>query len=244
MFSVKKINAYYDGIHALKNVSLHVKEGESVVLIGSNGAGKSTLLNCISGVVPIRKGSVIFNELEITHFSPEKIVALGIVQVPEGRQLFHPLTVLENLELGAYPRYSRGKKEEIGRDLAYIMQLFPILKERSRQKAGTLSGGEQQMLAIGRALMNRPKLVLFDEPSLGIAPLVVLIIFEVIRKLKEEGVTILLVEQNARAALRIAARAYVIETGRITLEGEGKALMENEEVKRAYLGRDYRNRVV
>jgi len=242
MLYIKSINAYYGGIHSLKDVSLHIDKGEIVALIGSNGAGKSTLLNCISGVVPIRTGSILFNNLEITHMSPEKIVGLGIVQVPEGRQLFNPLTVLENLELGAYLRFSKGDKKEIGKDLDYVLKLFPILKERAYQKAGTLSGGEQQMLSIGRAIMGRPKLMLLDEPSLGLAPLVVEEIFEVIRKLQQDGATILLVEQNAKGALKVAHRAYVIETGKITLEGKAKALMENEEVERAYLGKDYREK--
>jgi len=242
MLSVRQINTYYGGIQALRSASLHVKKGEIVALIGSNGAGKSTLLNCISGVVPVRSGSIIFNELEITHLPPEKIVKQGIVQVPEGRQLFNPLTVLENLELGAYLRFSKEDKKEIEKDLAYVMDLFAILKERKHQKAGTLSGGEQQMLSIGRAIMDRPKVMLLDEPSLGLAPLIVLEIFDVIKKLQEDGTTILLVEQNAKASLKVATRAYVIETGRITLEGEARTLMQNEAVKTAYLGKDYREK--
>ena len=239
MLTVKGVNTYYGGIHALKSASLDVEAGEVVALIGSNGAGKSTLLNCISGVIPIHSGSVIFNNFEITHMTPEKIVGLGVVQVPEGRQLFNPLTVLENLELGAYLRFSKRNKKEIEKDLDSVMELFHILKERKNQKAGTLSGGEQQMLAIGRAIMDRPKLMLLDEPSLGLAPLVVLEIFDVVRKLQKDGTTILLVEQNARAALKVATRGYVIETGRITLEREAKALLEDKNVMRAYLGKDY-----
>jgi len=239
MLTVKGVNTYYGGIHALKSASLEVEAGEVVALIGSNGAGKSTLLNCISGVVPIHSGSVIFNDCEITHMTPEKIVGLGVVQVPEGRQLFNPLTVLENLELGAYLRFSKRNKKEIEKDLDSVMELFHILKERKNQKAGTLSGGEQQMLAIGRAIMDRPKLMLLDEPSLGLAPLVVVEIFDVIRKLQKEGTTILLVEQNARAALKVATRGYVIETGRITLERGAKSLLEDKNVMRAYLGKDY-----
>lgn len=242
MLVIENINTYYGGIHALRNVSLHIKVGEIVALIGSNGAGKSTLLNCISGVVPIHTGSISFNDFEITRFPPEKIVDQGIVQVPEGRQLFNPLTVLENLELGAYLRFSKGNRKGIEKDLGHVLELFPILKERRDQKAGTLSGGEQQMLSIGRAIMSRPKLMLLDEPSLGLAPLLVGEIFNVIQKLQEDGTTILLVEQNAKAALKVATRAYVIETGRITLQGEAKGLMENEEVKRAYLGKDYREK--
>jgi branched-chain amino acid transport system ATP-binding protein len=239
MLTVKGVNTYYGGIHALRSASLKVEEREIVALIGSNGSGKSTLLNCISGVVPIHSGSVIFNDSEITHLTPEKIVGMGVVQVPEGRQLFNPLTVLENLELGAYLRSSKGDKKEIEKDLDSVMELFPILKERKNQKAGTLSGGEQQMLSIGRAIMDRPKMMLLDEPSLGLAPLIVVEIFDVIGRLQKEGTTILLVEQNARAALKVATRGYVIETGRITLEGEAKALLEDKEVLRAYLGKDY-----
>ncbi len=242
MLNIENINTYYGGIHALKNVSLHIEVGEIVALIGSNGAGKSTLLNCISGVVPASTGSITFNNLEITPLTPEKIVDLGIVQVPEGRQIFNPLTILENLELGAYLRFSKGSKKEIEKDLDYVMKLFPILKARKKQKAGTLSGGEQQMLSIGRAIMGRPKLLLLDEPSLGLAPLMVIEIFDVIQKLQEDGATILLVEQNAKASLKVANRGYVMETGRITLEGEAKALMEDKDVMRAYLGKDYREK--
>jgi branched-chain amino acid transport system ATP-binding protein len=242
MLDIQNINTYYGGIHALKNVSLHIEVGEIVALIGSNGAGKSTLLNCISRVVPARTGSIIFNNLEITPLTPEKIVGLGIVQVPEGRQIFNPLTVLENLELGAYLRFSKRNKKEIEKDLDYVMKLFPILKVRKKQKAGTLSGGEQQMLSIGRAIMGRPKLLLLDEPSLGLAPLMVIEIFDVIQKLQEDGATILLVEQNAKASLKVANRGYVMETGRITLEGEAMALIEDKDVMRAYLGKDYREK--
>ncbi len=243
MLFVETINTFYEGIHALRDVSLHIEAGEIVTLIGSNGAGKSTLLNCISGVIPTRTGSITFNQAEITGMPPEKIVGLGIVQVPEGRQIFNPLTVLENLELGAYLRFSKGNKKVIERNLDYVMDLFPIFKERKNQKAGTLSGGEQQMLSIGRAMMGHPKVMLLDEPSLGLAPLLVKEILDVIRKLKGDGTTILLVEQNAKAALKIANRAYVMETGRITLEGDTKALAENEGVKRAYLGKDRHERM-
>jgi branched-chain amino acid transport system ATP-binding protein len=242
MLTVKRVNAYYGGVHALKSASLEVKEGEIVALIGSNGAGKSTLLNCISGVVCIHSGSVTFCDRDITNLAPEKVVGQGIVQVPEGRQLFNPLTVLENLELGAYVRFSKGDKKEIKKDLDAVMELFHILKDRRNQKAGTLSGGEQQMLSIGRAIMDRPKLMLLDEPSLGLAPLVVLEIFDVIRKLQKDGTTILLIEQNAKAALKVANRGYVMETGRITLEEEAKALIEDKDVMRAYLGKDYREK--
>ena len=242
MLIVNSVNTYYGGIHALKSASLDVNVREIVALIGSNGAGKSTLLNCISGVVSIHSGSVIFNDCEITNLAPEKIVGQGIVQVPEGRQLFNPLTILENLELGAYLRFSKRNKKEIEQDLTYVLELFQTLKERKNQKAGTLSGGEQQMLSIGRAIMDRPKLMLLDEPSLGLAPLVVREIFDVIKKLQKDGTTILLVEQNAKAALKVADRGYVMETGRITLEGEAKALIEDNDVMRAYLGKDYREK--
>ncbi|MBS3907252.1 MAG: ABC transporter ATP-binding protein [Syntrophaceae bacterium] len=242
MLNIDLINTYYGQIHALKDLSLHIEKEEIVALIGSNGAGKSTLLNTVSGVTPPRTGSIRFNKTEISRRSPEKIVAQGIVHVPEGRQLFGPLTVFENLELGAFLRFSRESRKDIEKDLRYVMELFPILKERREQKAGTLSGGEQQMLSIGRAIMGRPQLMLLDEPSLGLAPLVVIEIFNVIRKLQEDRTTILLVEQNARAALRIADRAYVLETGRITMEGNAKVLIEDEGVKKAYLGNDYREK--
>ncbi len=240
MLRVENIAASYGGVVALTDVSLHVKEGEIVSLIGSNGAGKSTLLNVVSGIVRCRSGRVLFVDQDITNKRAEQIVDLGIGQVPEGRQLFNPLTVVENLEMGGYLRYKRGLAKEVGRDIQYALSLFPTLKERQKQLAGTLSGGEQQMLSIGRALMGRPKLLLLDEPSLGLAPLLVQEIFKVVRRLREEKSTILLVEQNARAALRVADRGYVLETGRITLEGEGQDLLANEQIKRAYLGKGYR----
>jgi branched-chain amino acid transport system ATP-binding protein len=236
MLQVKDIDAYYGGIHALRGVSLHIRVGEIVALIGANGAGKTTILNVISGIIRPEWGTVIFTDQDITHFPPEKIVQMGIGQVPEGRQLFNPLTVTENLELGAYVRYKGRDKREILEDMEYVLDLFPILKERRKQAAGTLSGGEQQMLSIGRTLMGRPKLILMDEPSLGLAPLLVREIFRVTQQLNEDGTTVLLVEQNAKAALKIAHRGYVIETGRVVLEGPSTRLSENEEVKRAYLG--------
>ncbi len=238
MLTVESISAHYDGVRALREVSLEEREGEVVALIGGNGAGKTTLLNIISGVVRPSSGRIFLKGEDITSFSPERIVGLGIGQVPEGRLLFGPLTVYENLELGAYKRRKKEEKKDVSEDFEYIFQLFPVLKKRIEQKAGTLSGGEQQMLAIGRGLMGKPILMLLDEPSLGLAPLVMQEIFHVIRRLKTEGTTILLVEQNARAALKVSDRAYVLEAGRIRVKGRANDLLENEEVKRAYLGED------
>jgi branched-chain amino acid transport system ATP-binding protein len=212
MLKIKNINTHYGKVHALKNVSLHLNKGEIVTLIGANGAGKTTLLNTLSAITPASSGEILLEGKGVTGLSPDRIVSLGLSQVPEGRQVFNPLTVEENLELGAYLRYrAGGQKGEISADLERMFQMFPRLKERRRQAAGTLSGGEQQMLAIGRALMARPKLLLLDEPSMGLAPLVVQDIFKVIQLLRsEEGTTILLVEQNARAALKVADRGYVL----------------------------------
>jgi branched-chain amino acid transport system ATP-binding protein len=222
----------------LQDVSLEEKEGEIVALIGGNGAGKTTLLNLVSGIVRPSRGKIFFKGEDITALTPERIVQMGIGQVPEGRLLFGPLTVKENLELGAFKRWGREQKQKVTKDFEYIYRLFPILKKRLVQKAGTLSGGEQQMLAIGRGLMGNPILMLLDEPSLGLAPLLAQEIFSVIERLKNEGTTILLVEQNARAALKISDRAYVLETGSIRLQGSAPDLLQNEEVKRAYLGQD------
>ncbi|QWV95446.1 ABC transporter ATP-binding protein [Geomonas oryzisoli] len=240
MLKIKNINAYYGKVHALKNVSLHLKAGEIVTLIGANGAGKTTLLNTLSGIIPTASGEILLEGKNIVGQAADRVVSLGLSQVPEGRQVFNPLTVEENLELGAYLRYrAGGQRVEIGTDLERMFLMFPRLKERRRQAAGTLSGGEQQMLAIGRALMARPKLLLLDEPSMGLAPLVVQDIFKVIERLRgEEGTTILLVEQNARAALKVADRGYVLETGKVILEGKASELLENKDVQRAYLGRD------
>jgi len=240
MLKIKNINAYYGKVHALKNVSLHLNRGEIVTLIGANGAGKTTLLNTLSAIIPAASGEIILEGKPVAGLSADRVVSLGLSQVPEGRQVFNPLTVEENLELGAYLRYrAGGQKGEIAADLERMFQMFPRLKERRRQAAGTLSGGEQQMLAIGRALMARPKLLLLDEPSMGLAPLVVQDIFRVIEHLRsEEGTTILLVEQNARAALKVADRGYVLETGKVILEGIASELLENKDVQRAYLGRD------
>ncbi|KAB0666643.1 ABC transporter ATP-binding protein [Oryzomonas japonica] len=240
MLRLKNINTYYGKVHALKNVSLHLGEGEIVTLIGANGAGKTTILNTISGVTPAGSGEVLFRKEPVTALTSDKIVKYGISQVPEGRQVFKPLSVEDNLELGAYLRYrSREDRAVIRRDMTQVFALFPRLEERRRQLAGTMSGGEQQMLAIGRALMANPRLLLLDEPSMGLAPMVVQEIFRVLERLRREnGVTILLVEQNAKAALKLADRGYVLETGKIILEGPSAELLENAEVKRAYLGKD------
>jgi len=240
MLRIKNINTYYGQVHAIKNVSLHLAEGEIVTLIGANGAGKTTLLNSLSGIVPPRSGEILFNESDISRLAPHGIVRLGISQVPEGRQVFKPLSVEDNLELGAYLNYkTRGGKARAKKDMEMVYELFPILRQRQKQLAGTLSGGEQQMLAIGRALMATPKLLLLDEPSMGLAPMIVQEILKVIENLsKEKKTTILLVEQNARAALKIAHRGYVLETGRLILEGAADELLENKDVQRAYLGRD------
>ncbi|MBW2037600.1 MAG: ABC transporter ATP-binding protein [Deltaproteobacteria bacterium] len=240
MLRIKNLHAYYGRIRALENVSLHVRPGEIVSLIGANGAGKTTLLNSISGLIPCAEGEIYFEGRKITGLSSEKVVAAGISQVPEGRQIFHPLTVLENLQLGAYLRFKKKEKKAIERDMEWIFELFPRLKERVKQIAGTLSGGEQQMLAIGRALMARPKLLLLDEPSMGLAPLIVRDIMNTTSALRDKGVTILMVEQNARAALRISDRGYVLETGRVILQGSSEEILNDNEVKRAYLGKDYK----
>jgi branched-chain amino acid transport system ATP-binding protein len=240
MLKIKHLNTYYGQVHALKNVSLHLRQGEIVTLIGANGAGKTTILNSLSAVTPARDGEIHFAGAPIHALSPERVVELGVSQVPEGRQVFKPLSVEENLELGAYLRFrKREGRGEIRASLEEVYGLFPRLRERRRQAAGTLSGGEQQMLAIGRALMARPKLLLLDEPSMGLAPLVVQEIFAIIAALaRSSGTTVLLVEQNARAALKLADRGYVLETGKVILEGEAAELLENKEVQRAYLGKD------
>jgi len=234
MLELRNVETFYGNIMALKGVSLAVSEGEIITLIGANGAGKSTTLMTICGIVPPRYGEILFMGKPIQRTEPHEIVALGISQVPEGRRIFPLLTVMENLDMGAF---LRKDKAGIAKDMEYIYSLFPILKERRHQQGGTLSGGEQQMLAISRALMARPRLLLLDEPSLGLAPLIVQLIFRIIRKINEENrTTILLVEQNANMALQIAHRGYVMENGRITLEGTAASLFDNEEVKRAYLG--------
>jgi len=241
MFRVSNIRAGYDGLEILHGVSLHVDAGEIVTIIGANGAGKSTLLNALAGIVRPFSGSALFAGGEIAGLAAEAVAARGCLLVPEGRQIFADLTVWENLLLGAYLRARRDGRKKTERDIDEICRLFPILAERREQAAGTLSGGEQQMLALGRALMAKPSLLMLDEPSIGLAPLVVREIFRVIVTLRTQGVTILLVEQNARAALSIADRGYVMETGRIMVEGSAEELAGNHDVRRAYLGRDYRS---
>ena len=240
MLRVASAVTYYAHVQALKGVSLHVQPREVVAMIGANGAGKSTVLRTISGLTPAARGSVEFDGRDVTRATPEQIVAAGISHVPEGRQLFYPLSVADNLLLGAYRWPRRLKRSDLGEGLERVYELFPILRERRDQTAGTLSGGEQQMLSIARALMARPKLLLLDEPSVGLAPMVAREIFSTIARLREQGVTVLLVEQNARAALDVADRGYVLETGRVVLEGTAEELREDREVQRAYLGRGYR----
>lgn len=233
MLEIKDIHTYYGNIQALKGVSLKVDEGEVVTLIGSNGAGKTTTLRTIQGLTRPRQGTILFENQPLESKSSEAIVRLGVSQSPEGRLIFPRMTVLENLEMGAYLRHD---KLGIKSDLERVLHLFPRLKERLTQKGGTLSGGEQQMLAIGRALMSRPRLLLLDEPSMGLAPMLVSQIFAIIRDINTQGTTILLVEQNARMALSIANRGYVIQTGQVVLEGNAKDLQTNETVRKAYLG--------
>ncbi len=234
MLELKNLQTFYGGIQALKDVSMKVSEGEIITLIGANGAGKTTTLMSICGIVPPRSGDILFMGKPIHDLSPNAIVSLGISQVPEGRRIFPYLTVMENLDMGAF---LRADKEGIKQDMEYIFELFPILAERRHQAGGTLSGGEQQMLAISRALMARPMLLLMDEPSLGLAPLIVKQIFEIIRKVNtENNTTIFLVEQNANLALKVAHRGYVMETGRITLADSAEKLLADEKVKKAYLG--------
>ncbi len=233
MLKVKNLNVYYGNIHALHNISFEVNEGEIVTLIGANGAGKTTTLHSISGLIPIESGEIEFLGHKLQTFSPHKIVGLGLIQVPEGRRIFSNLTVRENLEMGAFIRKDR---EQIKKDYEMVYTRFPRLKERLRQMAGTLSGGEQQMLAIARALMSKPKLLLLDEPSMGLAPLLVKEIFSIIQEINQAGTTVLLVEQNAHLALSVADRAYVLETGRIVAQGSAKALASSEDVRKAYLG--------
>lgn len=233
MLSVENLSVNYGGIKALKSISLEVPDGQIVTLIGANGAGKSTTLRSISKLVKMKTGKIVYNGEEITALNAKQTVERGIVQVPEGRHIFPDMTVLENLKIGAYLR----KDDKVSRDISYMYELFPILKERQKQLAGTLSGGEQQMLAVARALMSKPKLLMMDEPSLGLAPLIIRDIFNIIQRVNtEEHLPVLLIEQNANFALKFAHYAYVLETGSIQLEGTGKELMSNEKVKELYLG--------
>ena len=233
MLELKGVRTFYGNIQALWDVDLRIEEGEIITLVGANGAGKSTTLMSICGAVPIAGGEILFNGAPIHTLRPDKIVRLGISQVPEGRLIFPDLTVRENLELGAY---LRNDKSGIAKDMDFAFDLFPILAERRNQAGGTLSGGEQQMLAISRALMARPRLLLLDEPSLGLAPIIIRQIFDIIRRVNEHGTTVFLVEQNANQALKVANRGYVMETGRITLHDDSARLLANEDVRRAYLG--------
>ena len=246
LLSVKDLNVYYGAIHAIKGISFDVNEGEVIALIGANGAGKTTILHTITGLIPAKSGTIEFeakkkdsNEQDQTETvglcktAPHKIVTLGMAHVPEGRRVFSELTVLENLKMGAY---TRKDKKEIGDTIQKVYRRFPRLEERKSQIAGTLSGGEQQMLAMGRALMSQPKIILMDEPSMGLSPILVEEIFDIIKEISESGTTVLLVEQNAKKALAISNRAYVLETGNIVLEGNSQELMNDESIKRAYLG--------
>ena len=232
ILKVDNINVYYGAIHAIKGISFEVNEGEIVTLIGANGAGKSTTLQTVSGLLRSRTGSIEFNGENISHVPAHKLVYKGLAQVPEGRRIFLQMSVEENLEMGAFTQKSAG----IDADIESVYEQFPRLRERKKQIAGTLSGGEQQMLAMGRALMSHPKLLMLDEPSMGLAPILVEQIFDIIRELHKAGATILLVEQNAQLALQVANRAYVLETGKLTLAGSGKELLESDSIKKAYLG--------
>lgn len=233
MLEVKDIEVYYGMIQAIKGVSFHVNEGEVIALIGANGAGKTTILHTVSGLLAPKSGSVMFEGKDITKIPGHKIVSMGMAHVPEGRRVFAQLSVLQNLKMGAY---TRKDKEEIQKTLKTVFERFPRLEERQNQLAGTLSGGEQQMLAMGRALMSHPKIILMDEPSMGLSPIFVNEIFDIIQEVSKSGTTVLLVEQNAKKALSIADRAYVLETGNIVLEGKASDLLENDAIKKAYLG--------
>lgn len=238
MLRIKNLESGYGRLKVLKKVTMHIRQGEIVTIIGANGAGKTSLLRTVSGLIRARSGEILFDMKDIGKMTPEKIVFLGCSMVPEGRQVFSTLTVRENILLGAYPQFRKKQGAAVRSDLERVYGIFPRLKEREKQLAGTLSGGEQQMLAIARALMARPKLIMMDEPSMGLAPLIMKDIFSVVTRLRKEGNTVLLVEQNAKAALGIADRGYVIETGRIIMEGTAEDLLSNREVQRAYLGRD------
>ncbi len=232
MLEVKDLNVYYGVIQALKGISFEVEEGDVIALIGANGAGKTTTLHALTGLIPVKSGSIVFEGKDITKLPGHKLVSMGIAHVPEGRRVFAQLTVLQNLKMGAYTRNNKQESEET---IQRIYKRFPRLEERKNQLAGTLSGGEQQMLAMGRALMSHPRLIVMDEPSMGLSPLYVNEIFEIIKEISAEGTTVLLVEQNAKKALSIANKAYVLETGKIVLRGDAKELMNNDQVKKAYL---------
>ena len=232
MLEVKDLNVYYGVIQALKGISFEVEEGDVIALIGANGAGKTTTLHALTGLIPVKSGSIVFEGKDITKLPGHKLVSMGIAHVPEGRRVFAQLTVLQNLKMGAYTRNNKQESEET---IQKIYKRFPRLEERKNQLAGTLSGGEQQMLAMGRALMSHPRLIVMDEPSMGLSPLYVNEIFEIIKEISAEGPTVLLVEQNAKKALSIANKAYVLETGKIVLRGDAKELMNNDQVKKAYL---------
>jgi branched-chain amino acid transport system ATP-binding protein len=238
MLTIRNLDVAYGSVTVLRRVSLHVRPREIVAIVGANGAGKTTLLKAITGLVRARGGEIALAGRDVARMRTERIVALGCSLVPEGRQVFGDMTVRENLLLGGHVQYGRGKADEVAADLGRVLELFPVLRERQAQLAGLLSGGEQQMLATGRALMARPALLMLDEPSMGLAPLVTRRIFETVERIAAEGCTVLLVEQNARSALRIADRGYVLETGRIVLEGTSEELLANRDVQRAYLGRD------
>ena len=232
LLEIKDLRVSYGGIEALKGISFHVEEGQIVTLIGANGAGKSTTLRAISGLAPVKSGAILYDGQAINGLNPQKIISMSVGMVPEGRRVFPNLTVLENLKIGAYLR-----RDDLKHDIEYVYSLFPRLRERSWQMAGTLSGGEQQMLAVGRALMMKPRILMMDEPSLGLAPLVIRDIFEIIKTLHAQGMTILLVEQNANAALKVADYAFVLQTGMMGVQGTGAELLDNPEVKAAYLGK-------
>ena len=241
MLRVRNIEAGYGDLRVVKGISMHVSAGEIIAIIGANGAGKSTLLNTLAGLNPPTAGTTLFKDKDITKLPPEQILCAGCALVPEGRKLFAPMSVKENLILGGYILYKRGEKNRVKDNMEMIYELFPRLRERENQLAGTLSGGEQQMLAIGRALMSSPELIMMDEPSMGLAPLVIKDIFNVIVKLREQGKTILVVEQNAKAILKIASRGYVMESGSLVLDGTGEELLDNSDVQRAYIGKDYKS---
>jgi len=240
MLKVRNLEVAYGKLKVIKGVSLHVKPGEIVTIIGGNGAGKTSLLNALARVVDSRGGEVLFSDEPVSKETPEMVVRRGLALVPEGRQLFSTMTVRENLVLGGYILHKQGEREKVSEEMEKIFGIFPRLKEREDQLAGTLSGGEQQMVALGRALMSKPRMLMLDEPSMGLAPLIVKDIFKIIEELKKEGKTILLVEQNARAALKVADRGYVMETGSLFLEGTAEELLDNNDVRRAYLGKDYK----